>query len=80
MKNTIISYTNLSLELQKAFRVWLDEKARELISFPFQGKHMKGYIFNHNNDSYVVIMQLHLNSAINSKLEPAERLDINEVI
>lgn len=80
MASTIVSYTNLSNDVKSAFRLWLEKKGRELISFPFHGKHMKGYVFNHEQNNYIVVMQLHSASSINTSMESAEKLDINEEI
>ena len=78
MKNTIVSHANLSLETKMAFKEWLSMKTRDLISFPFQGKHMKGYIFNQGEDNYLVVMQLNAENIFNASLEGIEQLDINE--
>lgn len=75
MKNTIVSYANLSKDLKVAFKEWLGFGTRDLISFPFQGKHMKGYIFNHQGGNLLVVMQLAQYESINDNLE---ELDINE--
>ncbi|MBD3636416.1 MAG: hypothetical protein HUJ25_03665 [Crocinitomicaceae bacterium] len=75
MKNTVISYANLSKELKQAFSRWLRFSTPELISFPFKGMHMKGYIFNHDEQNYLVVMQLQHNNEINVNLE---NLDIYE--
>lgn len=57
MNNTIITYAGLSKELKAAFKEWLAFKAPQLISFPLKGKHMKGYVFNHQQGNYLVVMQ-----------------------
>lgn len=75
--NTVISYNSLSLDLKKAFRNWLDLKPRDLISFPFKGKHMKGYIFDYDQKKYLVVMQLQLDDATISTPE-IENLNLNE--
>jgi hypothetical protein len=61
--NTVISYSSLSSELKKAFKSWLNFRQRDLISFPFQGKHMKGYIFDHETKKYLVVMQLSIDDS-----------------
>ena len=80
MKNTIVSYANLNGDLKMAFLDWLETKTRDLISFPFQGKHMKGYIFNHDQNNYLVITELQINNATNTSLEDIEQIDIEEEI
>lgn len=78
MKNTIVSYANLKGDLKMAFIEWLEARARDLISFPYQGKHMKGYIFNHDQNNYLVITQLQFNNAMNTSLDDIEKIDIEE--
>jgi hypothetical protein len=75
MKNTIISYANLSKELKAAFRQWLQLKTPDLISFPFKGQHMKGYIFNHMDNNYLIIMQL---AGMESLDDSIDNIDVNE--
>lgn len=69
MKNTIISYKSLKGEVKKSFRNWLVEKDPSLISFPFKGRHMKGYVFDYETCKYLVIMYL--------AGEPADAFDIS---
>lgn len=77
MLNTIISYPNLSDDARVAFKTWLDSKPRELISFPFKGKHLKGYLFDYDFKKYLVVMQLQVNSREQVSLEFAR---INEQV
>ncbi len=58
MKNTIVSYSSLKGEIKKAFRNWLSDHDPSLISFPFKGRHMKGYVFDYQACKYLVIMYL----------------------
>jgi hypothetical protein len=58
MSNRIVSYSRLSEELKMAFRIWLNQKKPELISFPFKGMHVKGYAFDYQMCKYMVIMYL----------------------
>lgn len=80
MRNTIISYANLSQEVKAAFRYWLNDRTRDLISFPFKGKHMKGYIFNHENNNYLVVMQLQHEGPMSANYDDDEDFDILEEI
>ncbi|MEX1000513.1 MAG: hypothetical protein WDZ35_00210 [Crocinitomicaceae bacterium] len=80
MKNKIISYANLTEEVKKAFRMWLDMAHRELISFPLKGKHVSGYIFNHDQEKYLVIMSLQQQQAVIPSLQEIEQIDLGESI
>ncbi|UKN01404.1 hypothetical protein K6119_16885 [Paracrocinitomix mangrovi] len=81
MTNTIISYANLSEDLKTAFKNWLTRNAPDLVSFPFKGKHMKGYIFNHQEKKYLVVMKLATGNGeeiLNANVDLGEVDQINE--
>lgn len=78
MKNTIISYANLSQDVKEAFKSWLTDRARDLISFPFKGKHMKGYIFNHGTNNYLVVMALNADRPVSANYDDEDDFDIHE--
>ena len=80
MRNTIISYANLSQDVKMAFKEWLEARTRDLISFPFRGKHMRGYIFNHDQNNYLVISPPQFEDFSDTFFEDLEPLDINEEI
>lgn len=54
MKN-IVYYSELSLTIQQAIKDLLKNKNPEIISFPFKGKHMRGFFFLWENIKYLVI-------------------------
>lgn len=54
MKN-IVYYSELSLTIQQAIKDLLKNKSPEIISFPFKGKHMRGFFFLWDNIKYLVI-------------------------
>lgn len=58
MSNKIISYSNLKGEVKNAFKNWLQVREPELVSFPFKGQHVKGYVFDYEKCKYLVIMYL----------------------
>ena len=60
--NTVITYKSLSSELKKAFKSWLSIKPRDMISFPHKGKHMQGYIFDHEAKRYLVVTELQIDA------------------
>ncbi len=62
MTNKIISYQSLKGEVKKAFKNWLQQKDPDLVSFPFKGQHVKGYIFDYETCKYLVIMYLSNNT------------------
>lgn len=58
MKNTIISYQSLQGDLKNAFKNWLRQKNPDLVSFPYKGEHVKGYIFDYQTCKYLIVMYL----------------------
>jgi hypothetical protein len=54
MKN-IVYYNELSAAIKKAINDVFTQRAPEIISFPFKGKHMKGFFFLWDNINYLVI-------------------------
>jgi hypothetical protein len=58
MNNKVVSFSSLTGDLKKAFINWVNLKSPNLISFPYNGKHMKGYLFDYESCKYVVIMYL----------------------
>jgi len=54
MKN-IVYYSDLSLTIKKAIKDFLLVRTPEIISFPFKGKHMKGFFFIWENINYLII-------------------------
>lgn len=54
MKN-IVYYHDLSSNIREAVKKIFLEKAPEIISFPFKGRHMKGFFFMWENITYLII-------------------------
>ena len=54
MKN-IVYYNDLSLSIKEAVKKLFSERAPEIISFPFKGRHMKGFFFIWENITYLII-------------------------
>jgi hypothetical protein len=54
MKN-IVYYNELSSSIKKAIKDFFSERAPDIISFPFKGKHMKGFFFIWDNINYLII-------------------------
>ena len=54
MKN-IVYYHDLSLTIKEAIRKLFTERTPEIISFPFKGRHMKGFFFIWENITYLII-------------------------
>ena len=79
MKNRIITYSNLSDELKKAFRTWLNMAHREIVTFPFKGRDTEGYIFDHEQQQYLVVMSAKQRLTIPNVLE-IEQIDLNASI
>ncbi|MFT4601035.1 MAG: hypothetical protein ACI857_001212 [Arenicella sp.] len=58
MSNRIISYSSMGKDLKNAFKNWLKLTDRELVSFPFKGNHVKGYLFDYQKCKYLIVMYL----------------------
>lgn len=54
MKN-IVYFNELSLSIKEAIKKLFSERTPEIISFPFQGRHMKGFFFMWENITYLII-------------------------
>lgn len=54
MKN-IVFYQDLSASLKAAVKKLLLEKTPEIISFPFKGRHMRGFFFIWENITYLIV-------------------------
>lgn len=54
MKN-IVYYHELSQTVREAIRKFVVERAPDIISFPFRGKHMRGFFFMWENMTYLII-------------------------
>lgn len=54
MKN-IVYYHELSQGIREAIRKFFMERTPEIISFPFRGKHMRGFFFMWENMTYLII-------------------------
>jgi len=54
MKN-IVYYSDLSTTIKSAIKDFLLVRSPEIISFPFKGKHMKGFFFIWDNINYLII-------------------------
>lgn len=54
MKN-IVYYHDLSSSIKEAVKKFFVEKTPEIISFPFKGRHMKGFFFMWENITYLII-------------------------
>ena len=54
MKN-IVYYSDLSATIKNAIKDFLLVRSPEIISFPFKGKHMKGFFFIWENINYLII-------------------------
>jgi len=54
MKN-IVYYSDLSTTIKNAIKDFLLVRSPEIISFPFKGKHMKGFFFIWDNINYLII-------------------------
>lgn len=54
MKN-IVYYSDLSITIKKAITDFFKERKPDIISFPFNGKHMKGFFFLWENINYLII-------------------------
>jgi len=54
MKN-IVYYNDLSLSIKDAVKKFFSERAPEIISFPFKGRHMRGFFFIWESVTYLVI-------------------------
>ncbi len=54
MKN-IVYYHDLSSSIRDAIKTFFLEKTPEIISFPFKGRHMKGFFFIWENITYLII-------------------------
>lgn len=54
MKN-IVYYSDLSTTIKNAIKDFLLVRSPEIISFPFKGKHMKGFFFIWENINYLII-------------------------
>ena len=71
MSNKIVSYSSMGKELKNAFKNWLKITDRELVSFPFRGNHVKGYVFDYERCKYLIIMYF--------KNDPDSSLDLLEL-
>lgn len=54
MKN-IVYYHDLSSSIRDAIKNFFLDKTPEIISFPFKGRHMKGFFFMWENITYLII-------------------------
>lgn len=54
MKN-IVYYNELSTSVRQAIKEFFAGRTPEIISFPFKGKHMKGFFFIWENINYLII-------------------------
>jgi hypothetical protein len=54
MKN-IVYFNELSLGIKEAIKKLFSERTPEIISFPFKGRHMKGFFFMWENITYLII-------------------------
>jgi hypothetical protein len=54
MKN-IVYYNELSAAIKNAINDVFSTRRPEIISFPFKGRHMKGFFFLWDNINYLVI-------------------------
>lgn len=54
MKN-IVYFNELSQSIKEAIKKLFTERTPEIISFPFKGRHMKGFFFMWDNITYLII-------------------------
>ncbi|MBI3133467.1 MAG: hypothetical protein HYZ14_02220 [Bacteroidetes bacterium] len=54
MKN-IVYYNDLSMAIKDAVKKLFSERTPEIISFPFKGRHMRGFFFIWENITYLII-------------------------
>lgn len=53
--HTIVFISELAQNVKDAVLKFFTLKNPDVISFPFKGRHMKGFFFNWNNTSYLII-------------------------
>ena len=55
MRSIVVKYSKLTKPVREAVDNFLNDNDPDLISFPYGGKLMKGFIFNHDDNRYLVI-------------------------